>query len=205
VAALPYATVWKVTIRYRTGVTRARTLSRDDWTAAALGALGERGLAAVAVEPLAAGLGATKGSFYWHFADRAELLAATLELWERVATDQVTASLDTLDDPAERLRRLLGLTFGSTDNGRVDVALMAAAADPVVAAALERVTARRVDYLEGNFRAMGLVGAQARRRALFAYTAWIGLAQLQHAVPSAVPSGAARARYLDHVLAAFTP
>jgi Bacterial regulatory proteins, tetR family len=34
--------------------------------AAALAAIAKGGLAAVAVEPLAARLGATKGSFYWH-------------------------------------------------------------------------------------------------------------------------------------------
>jgi AcrR family transcriptional regulator len=184
---------------------RTGSLNRDDWTRAALAALAERGIGAVAVEPLAAALGTTKGSFYWHFTDRAELLAATLELWERVATQQVTASLYELEDPAERLRVLFGLTFGSTANGRIDVALLAAAADPVVAATLERVTAQRIEYLEGNFRAMGLSKAASRRRALFAYTAWIGLAQLQHTVPSAVPTGKARALYLDHILATVAP
>ncbi|MDQ6732181.1 MAG: TetR/AcrR family transcriptional regulator, partial [Actinomycetota bacterium] len=53
-------------------------LSRTDWTEAALLALAHDGLAGVAVQPLARRLGATKGSFYWHFADRAELIAATL-------------------------------------------------------------------------------------------------------------------------------
>jgi hypothetical protein len=37
----------------------------------------------VAVEPLAKALRATKGSCYWHLADRNALLQATLELWDR--------------------------------------------------------------------------------------------------------------------------
>src|SRR4051812_19188521 len=45
----------ETTIRYRTGVAQAR-LSADDWADAALRAIGERGLAGVAVEPLAAQL-----------------------------------------------------------------------------------------------------------------------------------------------------
>jgi AcrR family transcriptional regulator len=180
---------------------RSGSLSRDDWTTAALAALAERGVSAVAVEPLALALGTTKGSFYWHFTDRAELLGATLDLWEHVATRAVTDELDAVDDPGERLRLLFAMTFGSTSNGRVDVALMAAAADPVVADALQRVIGQRVGWLERNFRAMGLTAAEARPRALLAYTAWIGLAQLQHSLPSAVPTGAARSRYLDHVLA----
>ena len=183
---------------------RTGSLTRDDWTAAALTALAERGVTAVAVEPLAAVLGTTKGSFYWHFSDRAELLGATLDLWEHVATQSVVASLAEIDDPSERLRVLFGMTFGSAANGRVDVALMAASADPTIADVLARVTGQRVDYLDHNFRAMGLPAAEARRRALLAYTAWIGLAQLQHAVPAAVPTGVARTRYLDHLLIALT-
>ena len=56
------------------------TLSKADWTESALLALARDGLTGVAVEPLARRLSATKGSFYWHFANRAELIAATLEL-----------------------------------------------------------------------------------------------------------------------------
>ena len=56
------------------GVARtSRTLSAADWSEAALVALARGGLAAVAVEPLAKELGATKGSFDRHFADRNEL------------------------------------------------------------------------------------------------------------------------------------
>ena len=49
-------------------------LSREAWAAAGLRALTDGGVAAVAVEPLAASLGTTKGSFYWHFSDREELV-----------------------------------------------------------------------------------------------------------------------------------
>src|SRR6266699_616553 len=60
-----------------------KTLTRADWTGAALDALARDGLRAVAVEPLAERLGATKGSFYWHFRDRNALLEAAVAQWER--------------------------------------------------------------------------------------------------------------------------
>ncbi|MGH3388225.1 MAG: TetR family transcriptional regulator, partial [Actinomadura sp.] len=44
---------------------RKTRLSRADWANAALEAIAEGGLAAVAIEPLATRLGTTKGSFYW--------------------------------------------------------------------------------------------------------------------------------------------
>src|SRR5262249_32384697 len=61
-------------------------LRAEDWEDAALEALGSSGLAAVNVQSLARTLGVTKGSFYWHFADREALLKATLARWEESYT-----------------------------------------------------------------------------------------------------------------------
>jgi AcrR family transcriptional regulator len=44
-----------------------------------LRALGDGGLDAVRIEPLAQALGVTKGGFYWHFADRGALLDEVLD------------------------------------------------------------------------------------------------------------------------------
>src|SRR5436190_23787150 len=81
-------------------------LAAADWAAAALEAFGEGGLAAVAVEPLAVRLGATKGSFYWHFANREALVTAALALWEQRSTEAKIFALDAEPDPVARLRML---------------------------------------------------------------------------------------------------
>ncbi|WP_412543871.1 TetR/AcrR family transcriptional regulator [Longispora sp. K20-0274] len=62
-------------------VRQRRRLTAEDWAEAALLAFAEGGLAAVAVEPIATRLGATKGSFYWHFPHRDALVVAALALW----------------------------------------------------------------------------------------------------------------------------
>ncbi|WP_344044119.1 TetR/AcrR family transcriptional regulator, partial [Saccharothrix xinjiangensis] len=64
-------------------------LSKQDWLTAALTALAGGGVGAVAVEPLAQRLGVTRGSFYWHFADRNALLHEALEWWESQGTEAV--------------------------------------------------------------------------------------------------------------------
>ena len=71
-------------------VTKAarRRLTPDDWAASAYRALARAGVEAIGVEPIAAELGATKGSFYWHFANRGALVDAALDEWER-RIDQV--------------------------------------------------------------------------------------------------------------------
>ena len=79
-------------------------LSREHWIEAALDALGEGGVGAVAVEPLAARLGVTKGSFYWHFPSREALLVAALERWEAMEQETVFGKLEAISDPRARLK-----------------------------------------------------------------------------------------------------
>jgi AcrR family transcriptional regulator len=171
------------------------SLTADDWTAAALNALARGGLAAVAVEPLAKQLGTTKGSFYWHFADRNALIAAALERWEERDTGLVIEAIDRADDATTRLRSLLHLAFRAVragdepGAGSVELALQASATDPLVAATLRRVTERRLAYLTALFTELGMSPARARDRGLLAYSAFLGHAQLVHATPELLPKG----------------
>jgi AcrR family transcriptional regulator len=171
-------------------------LGRADWVAAALAALATGGLAAVAVEPLAGKLGASKGSFYWHFANRDDLIVATLEAWER-DTERVIDMLEQHADPGTRLRVLIGHAFGDRSVGSVDAALLADAGSPLVAPVLERVSLRRLGYLERTYAAFGLSERVARERALLAYTAYLGLFSLRRAAPTAIPDAG--------LIAAFEP
>ena len=61
---------------------RPSPLQPVDWIQAAFSQLSSHGVETVRVEILARNLGATKGSFYWHFKDREELLARMLFHWE---------------------------------------------------------------------------------------------------------------------------
>ncbi|MGG7570548.1 TetR/AcrR family transcriptional regulator [Streptomyces sirii] len=177
-----------------------RRLTALDWADAALAAMGEGGLAAVAVEPLAARLGTTKGSFYWHFANRDALVEAALRRWEELGTEAVIGEVEAEPDPVERLRRLLRRATDSAAEDPLEVSLLATAAQPRVAAALARVTERRIGYVASLFTELGFPEDEARRRGLLAYTAYLGHTQLGHAVPRSLPAGTARDRYLDAVI-----
>ena len=161
-------------------------LSRDDWTRAALEALASDGLAGVAVEPLARRLGASKGSFYWHFRDRGELIAATLQLWERRDTTEVIAALEQIADPRERLQELARSAYvGAAAGNDAQSGVLAAASDLRVAPVLERVTRTRLAFLERQFEALGLDPPAARTRARLAYAVYVGLGDLRRATPPA--------------------
>jgi AcrR family transcriptional regulator len=206
-------------IRYRTvmnerrvqrsaGKRTAPRLTADDWTAAALDAMARGGLAAVAVEPLAVRLGATKGSFYWHFASRDALIEAAVLRWEREHTDAVIGHVDAEPDPLARLRLLIGLVLESTvleENGSIELAMLATADHPHVAPVLARVTERRVAYTAGLFAALGWPAEESRRRGLLAVTAYLGYAQMAHVAPGSLPATQPdRHRYVDQVVQLLT-
>jgi len=188
---------------------KSESLSAGDWTQAALDALARGGLAAVAVEPLAKQLGTTKGSFYWHFADRNALIAAALDRWETRDTDLVIAAVERAGDATTRLRDLLRLAFTTAGAGAepgtrsVELALQANAGHPLVAATLRRVTERRLAYLTTLFTEVGLSSARARDRGLLAYSAFLGHAQLAHATPELLPQGRAFATHVGRVVDAL--
>ena len=167
---------------------RKPRLMADDWAAAALQALVQRGVSAVAVEPIAAALGSAKGSFYWHFADRDALVDAALALWEARETDGVIAHLSTVDEPVERLRLLLELVLTVPEADDV-VRLFTDVDHPRVQAALERVTRRRLGYLVEQLEACGFDPEAARTRATLAYAAYLGWWQLRRTAPEAAPAG----------------
>jgi len=183
-----------------------RRLSRDDWITAALGAIADGGLAAVAVEPLAARLGATKGSFYWHFENRDALLEAAIRRWEKETTTDVVAEITTAHDaPASQFRRLVAGVIERAEHDRVGPALLANAAHPAVAPALDRVTATRLNLIATVLRRLGFPPAEARRRALLAYSAYLGHSQLVHSTPGVLPaSSAGRRAYLNDAIHALT-
>src|SRR5262245_36782878 len=107
---------------------RVRRLSRDAWVRAALEAIAEGGLAAVAVVPLAERLGVTKGSFYWHFRSRETLVEAALADWEESHTAAVIAEIEAAStDPREQLRLLIKRVSTLAAGDRVELALLATA------------------------------------------------------------------------------
>lgn len=161
-------------------VNQKNDLTRRDWIVAALRALVEGGVGAVRVERLAKALKVTKGSFYWHFKDRGDLLSALLDLWDTDFTQQLIENAAHLHSPKDRLRALareaLEPVMLGVDSGRGEVALQAwAALDANVAERLRRVEATRVGYLRDELRAAGLSESAADSNAKSLYLALVGL------------------------------
>lgn len=149
---------------------------REAWIEAGLRALAAGGPEAVRIDVLARALGVTRGGFYWHFADRAALLAELLDAWERRDVDDVIVEVEQAGgDGRERLRRLAALANGDVRPLDVDLAVRDwARRDPEVAARLARVDDRRIDYMRELFLGFCDDPAEAEARALTAFALWIG-------------------------------
>lgn len=145
---------------------------REDWTAAAARAMSSGGIEAVRVEALARDLGVTKGSFYWHFADRAALLEAVLTRWEEAATAAMEAAA-AQSSPEQRIGSLFRQLARPT-GGLSDAEVRAwARRERTVAERVAELERRRVVFLKEQLSAMGASLVDAHRRAEAGYLAAI--------------------------------
>jgi AcrR family transcriptional regulator len=149
--------------------------SRDEWLAAAAAALVKGGVDGVRVEALARDLGMTKGSFYWHFADRGALLAALLEQWEAGARVMLAAA-SSAPRPEDRVAAFFR-ELPRPIRGVTDVEVQAwARHDRQVAERVSLVERERLVFLKEQLTGMGASLVDAHRRAEAGYLAvqaWI--------------------------------
>ncbi len=190
-------------------MTSATRLTKGDWISAAINAVEHGGIAAIAVEPIAAVLGTTKGSFYWHFANRDELVAAVMGQWEELATNAVIANVAEVANPKDRLRQLLQVVFGHEREDRIEARIVLAPFDERVSPTVERVTNLRVEFLVTLFRGLGFSRSTAAKRARIAYAAYLGNLRLvlddgPKTSTSARPSATATRAYAQELLSVLT-
>lgn len=164
-------------------------LTPQDWINGGLRMLATDGASALKVGAMAAALGVSRGSFYWHFRDFADFRAQLLHSWRERTVDQVIQEFDR--DPAGpgRLQRLIRRAF--LGKRGLDRAIrMWAADEPVVAAMVAAVDASRVAYMAQLLIASGVDPKQAQPRAAFIYWAYLGQAIVMDS-PSAAMDEAA--------------
>ena len=188
-----------------TGRKKADRLSAEDWLDAALTVLSDVGLSGIAVEPLARRLGVTKGSFYWHFGSRDDLVEAALRHWEERSTSARFAELDEVEDPRDRLRALLTRAMEDDATLSLDFAVQVAAEDPVINPFVRRADRVAVDWFTGVYREMGLPDDDARSWALLAHSAYVGFLRILRTDPVCVPGGMERRRHAEFVYRALVP
>ena len=169
-------------------VKRTQHLTREDWILAGFRALTIGGAGALRVEPVARALSATKGSFYWHFADPSDWRTGMLVYWEYVAFHKIVADLQPTPPGLSRLQALVRMatTLGH-DPLHGGVAAEPALRDwaryaPDVAMAVRRVDAGRVAFVADCLQAAIGSDQDISLKARQFYAAYLGF-QAMHGTP----------------------
>ncbi len=169
-------------------------LDASAWIAAALDAFAAGGIEAARVEPLAKALGVTKGSFYWHFADRRALIDAVLVAWSEGRIAAIRQQAADRGQPAAVLGRLADLyTRHANLRGlAIELAIRSfAQGDARAAKAVRSVDAERLRDVAALFIALGWPRGDAQARAVLFYSYLFGQSLLDaQAVTPAVRAGA---------------
>jgi AcrR family transcriptional regulator len=149
------------------------TLDRHEWIEAAIDVLAEQGVQGMRIEVLAKKFGVTKGSFYWHFKDRQDLVDGVLETWRdgriRDIDKQTGAS------PGREREQLLHLidVYSATRNRKgisIELAVREwARRDAQAATIVEEVDTWRLECTRQLFVRRGLSDDEAKSRSLLLY------------------------------------
>ncbi len=158
--------------------------SAEVWLHGAQELLAEGGAEAVKIGPLAARLGLSRTSFYWHFPDREALMAALLHRWQEGST---LALIDRIGAPAATVTEAILNLFDAwvdpqTFDSRAEFAIRNwALTDERVAAALAAEDSRRIAALTGLFRTFAYDPTEADTRARTVYLTQLGYIAMRSA------------------------
>lgn len=156
-----------------------RNLGREEWLRAARLALLKGGVEDVRVERLARDLKVTKGSFYWHFKDREELLELLLREWEGELQEIIPklkggAGREALLSLVEQLEERARLS----EEGKVpsDAAMFTwASVSPEVARRVNRAEKKRIELVKN------IIGHPGHTEVF--YLTWLGFVARGQRVP----------------------
>lgn len=190
--------------RKESGAEPARSaLTPERWIEGATELLVDHGIDHVRVDLLAQQLQVTRGSFYWHFRDREDLLRRVLSAWRVEATEQLTARLESAHpDPREQLRDVISLPArgrAAQRAARIELAIRAwARRDATARQAVDEADGARIGYIAQLFSALGFGVAEARWRAFVVY-AYV-VAESQIAAPIAQLQRGERDRFIERLM-----
>ncbi len=151
----------------------------DNWIRAAFARLASEGIESVRIELLARDLGVSKGSFYWHFRDREDLLTCVLDRWEADEIEWLAAT-DVKTRAAARWARFVEHCAG-LDRARLESAVRAwarrdDAMNARISARIAGIDKKRTAHIANVLRDIGFAAPAAAswsELALLVYLGWL--------------------------------
>jgi AcrR family transcriptional regulator len=158
-------------------------LDRAAWIAAALNIVAQDGIDGLRIESLAKKLGVTKGSFYWHFRDRRDLIDAVLGDWRAGRIRDIRKQTATeAGGELAALRHTIDVYAAAKNRKGISIEAairLWARQDANGLAVVEEVDAERLECTRRLFLALGLPPAEAAARSALLYAYVFGFSMMQ--------------------------
>ncbi len=157
-------------------------LDRAAWIQAALDTLADEGVTGIRVEVHANRLHVTKGSFYWHFKDRQDLLAGVLDTWKDGRIRDIIKQ--TRPEPGKEEAQIFHVidVYSASRNKKgilIELAMREwARRDAQAAATVEEVDAWRLRCARELFLAIGQPLHEASTRSMLLYAYVFGVSMM---------------------------
>lgn len=158
------------------GTPRTAQLTRADWLETALNLFKTEGIEAVRITRMAQERGVSRGSFYWHFKDRSDLLQGLVSYWRQ---KNVHSVLHALDDAGSLDNGILSLFSAWLSPERFEPGLDSAMRDwarrsEPISQAVNDADEQCMDVIARFYERHGFKETEARARARTIYTCQIG-------------------------------
>lgn len=166
---------------------KKKSLTAEDWQEAALNVIAHQGVGAVAVEPLARELGVTKGSFYWHFSNRMDLVKQALKRWRINDNKLIEKNILPIKNPKKRLLAWFQLSAEPIQSHLIYSTLLADRSHAMISKLLKEITLERLAHLQKSYKEMGYDNAKAKSQSLLAYSVYVGFLHMAKTLYGALP------------------
>lgn len=158
-----------------------KQLQRFDWLQRALEVFISEGIDAVRITRLANDLGVTRGSFYWHFENREDLIDALVSYWKDKNTAAITRSVDMAASLADGIFGFFETCIDSASfDPRLDLAIREwSRRSAHIRKLVDREDAARIDALQQFYAGFDYPMPDALIRARVLYYSQIGFYALE--------------------------
>lgn len=156
--------------------TERKQLQRFDWLLKALAIFIEEGIDAVRITRLANELNVTRGSFYWHFSNREDLIEALVDYWKSRNTHAIVDSVASAKSLSDGIFRFFETCLDTQlFDPRLDLAIREwARRSPEIRQQLDAADRVRVQALTDFYQRFDYPMPEAFIRARVIYFAQIG-------------------------------
>jgi len=157
---------------------KKKSLNPSDWEVATLNVIAHQGVSAVAVENIAKDLGVTKGSFYWHFSNRKDLIVTALKRWQKDDREMIKEKVLSILEAQERLKAWFSLSAEPLQSHLIYATLLADRQHDFVAKVMKEVTLERLNFLQQSYQGIGYDESRSKQQALLSYSVYVGYLHL---------------------------